>query len=185
MSAKFDGMSNWLYRMDKVVREKLFSTEIMRQVGEFSVERIYSNTKRGRHPNDQGELVKNKELSPKYIEYRKKYSKIAAQTGDFFSPKRSNLTLTGQLLDSIDMRFIGRRLIEIFIPNTRRKPPVSISERPRKPKPQKTNKEVAISLFLNGRPFMRMDRVGLRTIRNMFQRDLRSKLRAYRLKNKP
>lgn len=42
--------------------------------------------------------------------------------GSFFSPNRSNLTFSGQLLDSIDFKVKKRQGFTLFIPNTQRQP---------------------------------------------------------------
>jgi hypothetical protein len=64
-------------------------------------ERIRNRTRQGK-----GLLGKLKELSPKYIETRRRDKKLYGET----SPKRSNLTRTGEMLNSI----VGKRIGYLF-----------------------------------------------------------------------
>ena len=71
-------------------------------IGEKAVDIIYKRTKSGSFLNAEGlqpkQTSKKKyKLSDSYKDFRKK--KFTGQKGDFFSPGRSNATLTGQMLD--------------------------------------------------------------------------------------
>jgi len=82
--------------------------------------------------NRSGKLIKNKLEKPKL--------------GEFGSPRRSNLTLSGQLLNSMTFRFSSKE-IYIFIPNSSRRKTSKYDSA------DKTNKEVA-EFVAQERPFM-------------------------------
>lgn len=82
--------------------------------------------------NRKGQLIKNKLEKPKL--------------GEFGSPKRSNLTLSGQMLNSMTFRFSSKE-IYIFIPDSSRRKTSKYD------KGDKTNKEIA-DYVSKDRPFM-------------------------------
>lgn len=93
-----------------------------------------------------------------------------AKTGEFFSPKRSNLTFSGQLLDSIDMTSLGNRGFTLFIPNTRRNPYKNDDVYNKTAPP--TNQELAVFLqsgrtsptYMQARPFFQLTKGEIRII---------------------
>ena len=71
------------------------------------------------------------------------------QTGEFFSPARSNLTFSGELLNSIEID-VGRYGFSIYIPDTTRRRYNKFT------KTRATNKEVAIYVQDAGRNFFEL-----------------------------
>lgn len=159
---------------------------VLEEVGTYAVDRIYKTTKSG-YSLAYGETrTKLSPLSDGYKKYRRKYDKAGGSTGELFGPSRSNLTFTGQLLESITHRiFPTKKQIDVFVPDTKRTPPTRISTRKITPKAEPSNKEVAVNVAENGRAFIGMDASGYRSIMNIFLRDLRDRMRSNRLKVKP
>lgn len=84
--------------------DKTFDAKFMREVGEEAKRLIFLRTKLGYGVDKQGgQKQKLKALSPFYVELRK----LLAKDGDLHSsttPKKSNLTNTGQMLDSLKIK---------------------------------------------------------------------------------
>lgn len=99
----------------RAIRELLdIDSSILDNAGELIADRIYSLAKRGRRMKPDGSTESLPKLEKSTIKTRKAYS---GKTGEAFddSRTRSNLTLTGELLDSI--RFISdekKQTVEIF-----------------------------------------------------------------------
>jgi len=99
---------------------------------------------------------------------------------EFFSPTRSNLTLTGQLLRSIKITNIdvtNRKLI-IAPTGSRKRGPEWFGGK----RKTLTNAEVASHQVDQGRDIFELDKTGLRVIRTMALRLIRSQIKKYRLK---
>lgn len=150
----------------------------------YSLGSLKTTTRRG----NIGDPRKLKPLSESYIEYRKglrksgktKSTKLLRKAGlkkfannlemrkfgEFFSPARSNLTLTGQMLDALkaDIDQNSGQAI-VYVDDTSRKDS------------DLTNKQVAEKVAQDGRPFMGIDRVGRDRIRRTAQAFVRRKLK--------
>lgn len=155
------------------------------KIGQFVKDRIVSEARKGNDLTNEG--AKQPELSEGYIGYRRRLgqkakaadrigqdkgtkkdfervSTIGIQTpipdGTFFRPSKSNLTLTGQLLNSIEYTVdAGKHSIKVEPTGVRND--------------GKTNKEVAQELATrktrlapNGRKFLGLDTRGFERIRN-------------------
>jgi hypothetical protein len=81
----------------------LSSKEMMNEVGEFVAERVRYQARVSKPLNAQSSLPKLKTSSISSRKYIAKHN----QTHQTFEPSRSNLTITGQLLDSITHKIIG------------------------------------------------------------------------------
>lgn len=91
---------------EKVIANK----EMLGEVGQTIVDDVRFQTRRGKSiPNDLAPL---KPLSKKWKEKRKELAQ-SNETSDVFSPARSNLSLTGQLLNSFNyiIRGAGKLLL--------------------------------------------------------------------------
>lgn len=82
--------------------DNVFSTSTMNEIAESIAETIRKRTRQGKgisSKDENSKLTTLKKLSPDYIDIRKKYNaELHSQT----NPRKSNLTATGQLLDSIE-----------------------------------------------------------------------------------
>lgn len=169
------------------IKKALSSTDLLTQSGGYVRKRIYDFTKSGKSLVTGSKL---KELSPGYVKARrnlgrwhKKRSKRQKLTdpilgkfvpGDFFSPARSNLTLTGQLLDALIFTIDRQRSsFTVTVNNKQRK----ASPMDRKDAGTKTNYEVSISVARNGRPFIGLDEKGEEILRRNIIASLRRKLK--------
>lgn len=163
------------------------------KIGKFARDRIVAETRKGRDlPQDSVEY--QPELSEAYIAYRKslaskgrsldriakdqgkesdfkKAASIRANTptpdSTFFRPTKSNLTLTGQLLNSIDYTVKASQRKIIIEPTGTRDDGL-------------TNKEVALELATRktrlapqGRKFLGLDNRGFDRIRNLIVEAIR------------
>lgn len=161
------------------------------KIGQFTRDRIVAETRKG---NDLTRSDKQPPLSEGYIGYRRRLGqrvgsldKVASGKGSqrdvvrsmsvnkdtptpdssFFSPARSNLTLTGQLLNSIDYEVIASEKKIIIQPTGSRND-------------GKTNLEVATELATrktrlapDGRKFLGLDDNGFKRIRNLIVEAIR------------
>lgn len=125
----------------KRVERDIYNASFTKELAEESRDLIYRRTKSGIGVNAEGlkpEQTKKRQLkplSPNYIDLRRK----TGVPGKFGSPSESNLTYTGQMLESIEVKSSDRDF-SIEIPATRRDD-------------GKTNKQVAGFVRKGGRPF--------------------------------
>lgn len=166
--------------------------EEVEKIARFTRDRIVAETRKGNDLTNNGS--KQPELSEGYIAWRRTLAnrsralervsegsqkkkdlglvaKITARTptpdSTFFSPSRSNLTLTGQLLSSIEYRINPERRSIIIEPTGSRDD-------------GKSNKEVAEELATRktrlaprGRKFLGLDDRGFQRIRNLIVEAIR------------
>lgn len=79
--------------------EASLSVDVMRQIGEFACTVIARRTRLGYGVHGEGEKKESLDgLSPKYVAFRQKYK---GALSPLTTAKRSNLTMTGQLIDSL------------------------------------------------------------------------------------
>jgi hypothetical protein len=92
---------------------------VMKKVGQFSLNLVVKRTRLGYGVDqDGGNKSKLKFLSPRYIESRKQFKKLGLLSPTT-TPKKSNLTRTGQMIDSLKFRIINRTTIQISPTGTR------------------------------------------------------------------
>lgn len=122
----------------KQFEKELNTSAIRNRISRQIIRIIFERTKRGQGvTNDSGpsDTIRNKRLkrlSPAYVSFRRGTVRFTTKAGErvqfrvrkpslgkFGSAGRSNLTLTGQMLDSIQSR-VSRNAIRVFIPNTPR-----------------------------------------------------------------
>jgi hypothetical protein len=106
-----------------------------------------------------GKRFRLKPLSEKYVERRAaQKNKLSEHT----SPNRSNLTFSGELLDSLDSRFPGPGKILIEPTGTR--------------KDGTTNQAVAASVTEGGRPFLALSDLELKKLNRFFEKEVLEKV---------
>lgn len=105
-----------LKAFNKVKRNK----QMLNDVGDFLVKRIASEGKRGRPLNEERSFPELEAATIKNRRYLKKFNKTAR----VYSPARSNLSLTGQLWNSLAFFLRSRDIIEVKF-SKRRKPYLS------------------------------------------------------------
>lgn len=139
--------------------------KILAEVGQFIVKRIQGFTRLGYSLYGTPVDPKSnplKPLSPAYIRYRKRLSLGIVKHGpttvrpildDSFKATRSQLTVTGQLLKSIQYTAMPQeKSVKVFVSSTRRTD-------------GENNRNVAKDVSKNGRPFMGIDKKGIETIK--------------------
>jgi hypothetical protein len=155
----------------------------LRQLGNKFREIIYRRVKSGYGVSDMGskdpQQERLKALSDKYVDFRKgnfaykkkrkgkkvTVNKGAPKLGDFGSPGKSNLTLTGQMLDSIQIKLQPYGVL-LYFPDTKHRYSKRITVR-----------ELAQYVQEQGRPFFRLTRGERRILLNLVKQEVRSKLR--------
>lgn len=117
---KFDPES--IKRVEAQTREAfnkvIASKKLLDEVGQTVVDDIKFQTRRGQSIPTGSRL---KPLSKRWKETRAQIAE-ATDTQETFSPNRSNLTVTGQLLDSLTWRIVGKGLIETLFKGEKRRP---------------------------------------------------------------
>lgn len=134
--AKIDDIGKFLTQVQKDV----FGARGMMDLGEMAKDIIFKRVKSGKGvDSDTAEdprEVELKPLSPSYVTHR---TQVGVR-GSFGSPSRSNLTFTGNLLDSMVVTS-SEGEFDLTIPNSRRD------------SDNKTNAQVAKKVAQAGRPF--------------------------------
>jgi hypothetical protein len=141
--------SNTRAAFEKVIRNK----ELLNDIGETIITDIKFQTRRGNSIPGKSKL---KPLTSKWIEKRRSIDE-AQNTGQAFSPRRSNLTASGQLLESLKHKIVGAGKVIVdatgsripYFYTTKRK---GIQQRKKKHEP--TNEELAEYVAEQGRPFL-------------------------------
>ena len=150
---------NKVVKFLKSLQSDIFSRRGMSSVGELAKDVIFKRTKSGFGVNNDRIIspakVRLRPLSASYIIQRRK----RGVRGAFGSAGTSNLTNTGNLLDSM---VVSARVgsVTIEIPNTRRRD-------------GKINKDIARFVAINGRPFFALTRDEQTIVR----RDIETRIR--------
>lgn len=107
-------------RAEDSIRDKLKkilqSEELLKQVSDAAIQDIKYQARRGIVTVDGKQTGRMSKLTPKWIKQRKKISE-STTTHEAFSPARSNITLSGQLLDSLSARVVkgkAKTSIELY-----------------------------------------------------------------------
>ena len=158
------------------------SRELLDAVGELIIEIIYNRVKSGKGVSDDTvpdpAPIGLAKLSRSYVEYRRK-----VRLGEFGSPAKSNLTLTGQMLNNLVYKVLQNRIL-VDIANTKRTPPItSTTGKKRKKKRSSnlpTNKDVAEFVRENGRPFLALTPGEQRIVSQFVDEFIEKKLRSLR-----
>lgn len=140
------------------------------EIAEVIRSRIQSQARAGKTMKS-GTLEKIKALSPGYVKQRKKWRSRGKELGDVFSPARSNLTVTGQYLDSIKTKSIEKKTATITVGVTGGRKGEKL-----------TNAKLAEYLGMQGRSIWGIDNVTRKRITNMVKADIRNAIRRNLLK---
>jgi hypothetical protein len=94
-------------KIEKAVDDNL-KVDALGRLGVEAVNLVRKRTRLGYGvPKNLGQRKKLEPLSPRYVERRSMFSNLAAYT----TPKKSNLTLTGQMLESLEATVVGSTVI--------------------------------------------------------------------------
>ena len=164
-----------ILNIDSVLKqiEELFVKDVLNkqtfeEIKDFSVLRIQAETRKG---NDLTTGGKQKALSEVTKSFRKDLvgAEINTETDSwwfdpdpvFFKPSKSNLTATGQMLESLRGRVSNLYGTITISPTGTRNPKRQNNNE------IKTNAELAKDLGYRGRKFLGLDDIGIRRIRKM------------------
>jgi hypothetical protein len=133
VKVKFDSVAA-SKKLEMQFKDKVkFNRQMNEEIGEFLVQRIRSEARRGRPLNKSRRFPNLKSSSVRSRDRLSRFNK----TGGPFRPSLSNLTLTGQLLDSIKFEFArAKGVIEVFARGKRK---------PYKTGPQRSARKTPIS----------------------------------------
>lgn len=157
MSLKFEVNQDALNRLEKNTREAfekvIRNKELLGDIGETIIKDIKFETRRGNSIPNKSKLDG---LSTKWKEKRRSISEAQA-TGQAFSVNRSNLTMSGQLLESLAHKIVGAGKLVIEATGTRIPyfyTTIKKGIRQRKKSNEPTNEELAQYVAEQGRPFL-------------------------------
>jgi hypothetical protein len=141
----------------------------LNNVAEFAVMRIRSATIQGK---SLATGQKFKPLAKSTITTRFRAQKKGTSLSEFFIPRKSHLTFTGQMIAALTAMINTRKqTITVDVDNTPRKGSYL------------TNQDVARHVEERGRPFIGLDEAGKKRVTNMVKAVMRRKLRGARSKN--
>lgn len=193
--AKVFGVKELEDKVRATFDKSIKSSSNLDRLAKLAKDRIYQTVKTGSSMSG-GVKAKLKELSDGYKKYRRKYQTIY-KTGDYFSPTRSNLTFTGQMLDALTYKIVASKgAFEIYVSATvrtatnkvnalkvakslmgkksvRRRAKRALQDRSGVRDERLTNAEVAQKVADNGRPFLGLDERSKERLRSEIIKDLR------------
>lgn len=109
MASNKENMARWIAKLNGAVMDAS-GPEQLKAIGAFMIERIAVRTRLGYGVKDNlAEKNKLNPLSKKYVEFRKSYPFLS----DLTTPKRSNLTKTGDMIDSLRVKDFKKNAIRI------------------------------------------------------------------------
>ncbi len=160
-TAKVRGLKKLNKSLQKLVLKEFSNKKLLNTIGEFTRDRIRSFTRAGQ--SIAGSSIKPlKQLKSSTIEQRKRARR---PDREFFSPERSNLTLTGQLLKSLKFKSRVRdRTVDVFAKGVRRSGRID-------------NKAVSEFVAKGGRPFIGLDKKGIKRVTAIILTDLRKTIK--------
>ena len=186
------GLDNVTKLIDKFLKNDITKAKTLLEIGVFVRDRIKSFTRTGKSIAS-GSPAKLKELRESYKAMRRgevKFRKtkdgrlIVSKTPDeklaevdvtFFSPGRSNLTFSGQMLEAVKHKVnVKNRTVNIEVDDSSRSGKYETL----------TNKEVAQHVAANGRPFLGLDKVGIDRVKKIILASIRKELFKSRLKKR-
>lgn len=143
---------------------------VLPEIGELVSSRIRAVARTGK-TMASGQATKMPALSASYVKDRKRWRARGEKVGDVFSPARSNLTASGQYLDSIKTTKIDKAKAEVVVGATGKRTGESL-----------TNQKLAEYLSEQGRSIWGIDAITRRRIVSMVKADIRNRIRKTLLK---
>lgn len=163
-----------LKEIEDLLNEDIRNSKLMQEIGDFAKLRIQAETRRG---NDltQGLNVKQPMLSAFTVKVRSFVAQGKIRPGSkyyfkpdgtFFHPSMSNLTASGQMLESLQSKVLktGEVIVE---PTGIRDDYGGVDSE------IKTNKDLANDLASRGRTFLGLDEKGIKRIKKMILDEVR------------
>jgi|CXWL01.1.fsa_nt_gi hypothetical protein len=165
---KWSGIKELEKVLRKKIEDEIRNKTLLDQIGAFVVDRIQSFTRSGKTLATSDRPKQLKKLKPSTIKSRYyEFAKGEVDPEYFHSPDTSQLTLTGQLLRAMTYKSsVNNSSVEIYVDDTSRKEDTSLS-----------NADVAKYVAEAGRPFLGLDKTGIKRVQRMILTELRKKLR--------
>jgi hypothetical protein len=150
------------------------SKEMLNAIGKLIRDRIKTETQKGKALpviNQDGSAGRQPPLSREYIKQRVqiKDGDTQVEPSPLMRPRKSHLTLTGQLLESLDYD-IDRSKGEVVVKPTGKRDD------------GKTNVEVTEDLATRGRTYLGLDNKGIDRVRQLVIRELNRNIRLFNKK---
>ena len=167
------GALNIVNTVNRLFNDRRTKQRLLRESGGFVVKRNQRFARTGNSLKGNQSINKLPFLEPSTIKRRKKLFKTRpSELGEFFKPRRlrSNVTLTGQLVDSLSFK-LDKGFIAVTISGRRRK---------LEPTDADTNLELYDELKdINGKDFqfVGLDRVGQRVVKQKILNQLRAEIK--------
>lgn len=158
-------------RLNKFIQNRT----LLKQIGDIALKAVVGNLKNGK-TMASGQLKKLKPLSAAWIKERKRLADLN-RTSPVYSPSRSNVSFTGQLLDAfeIDLRRSKQGIVRIDVDDDRQ--PYVISRRGTKAKNTPSNDDLIDFLRKGKRDILgKLDEKTQRRIRQHVVRELRRRI---------
>jgi hypothetical protein len=161
------------------IQKILKSPQLGNQIGTVMTDRLKFQAKRGRPLNDTGSF---KPLAPATIDSRKRLERYN-KTSPVYSPGRSNVSFTGQLLDSMKFKMLQSKsfLLEIFF-DGRRIPYKTGKDTRAKLTPGYSSTNEGLAKTLKDIGFVVFTKNGIESNKQLIDR-VRNTLRSYLRKN--
>lgn len=160
-------------RIENLFEKDAINDGLIKDITEFVTTRVVAETRSGK------DLSRNRKPQPDLtdgtvsIRARNFYGKTKPENPTYFKPAKqffridfSNLTATGQMLESIKGRFIKSTRDIIVEPTGNRDPSLQNNSE------FKTNKALAKDLASRGRTFLGLDRVGIQRVRKLILEEI-------------
>lgn len=140
---------------------KITSPQNMRKYGESAAQLIKTRTRLGSGvASSGGDKQKLKALSSSYKEQRKKFKQLSSQT----SPGKSNLTRTGQMLDSMGVKSVKQDEVKVGPMGSRTEGNL-------------TNEKLSQYVTEAGRPFNNLSKIETKRIATLISDDLEEEIK--------
>lgn len=177
---KVHNLDELMQRINRTLHEYA-KPKLLQDIAIFSKTRIFNFTKAGKSlAGESGKQEPLKKLKPLTIRLRKWYEAKGHPVGSLFSAARSNLTMTGQMLNALVYKvWPSTKSVSIYIEATQRAKEIRTIKH--KTPEQLTNAQVARKVSVD-RPFMGMDELGKRRIIQMVRTEIRNEIRKNRLR---
>ena len=161
---RINGLDKLNKSLNNIVLKQFVNKRLLDTIGKFTLERIRSFTRTGK--SIVGSTPKSlKRLKESTIRQRQRLGNAGKADKQFFSPRRSNLTATGQLLISLSFKSAVRdRSVDVFAKGLRANGKID-------------NKKVAEFVAKGGRPFIGLDNKGIKRVKGIVLTDIRRKIK--------
>jgi len=185
---KIKNVKSVLAAVEALFKDGLRKSQVYADIGKFSVERIQAETRKGRDLSNEGSPIKDTEDSTKGIKelIERGVIKMNPSRPLFFRSKKSQITQTGQLLDSLAAEIKSRSGEVVIAPSGSREPTKYVWSKTGKPidflnqDQVQSNKGLASNLASRGFTFLGMDKKGIKRIRRIVLDEIRRIVRSKR-----